>query len=106
MTNALRYALGFVFSVIAAYAGMQHILLVKTENNLAKAQAVITEYEVQMTELSIAAKKANDEANVAWGLANKAMAAASEKQQEIMKQNVSHDCEKAMKWGLEQARGL
>lgn len=99
ITTYIAEALAIFLVAVSLYAWWQHHLYKEADH-------IATVYAQQMNELEQDAVKANKDAGIAWGIANKAMADASEKQQKIMKENVSKDCEKAMKWGLEQARGL
>lgn len=95
LVNVARIAGIVLIAVFCSWASWEHHEAVKYKD-------LCVQYIEQMNQLQAEAKKANEDANVAWDMANKAMKAASEKQQKIMKENVSKDCEKAMKWGYEQ----
>ena len=92
-----------VLGVIIALMGAG--LLIQDHELNAKEQ-LVAEYIAQTAQLHQDSIRANKDADLARQAATEAMAKVSQQTKQIMSAKVPQNCEKAMAWGLSQAKLL
>lgn len=86
-------------SILLLTIGIQH------ERNKSLSHE-IEDYVEQIDRLHADAIKAQADARQAQIIADRAAAASNQKSNTIMKEKVPHDCEKAIKWAIEESKKI
>lgn len=73
---------------------------------LKKANKTIEDYVEQIDKLHADSIKANTQAKLAAQKADEEVKAVNDYSRKLMKEKVSHDCQEAIKWGIQKAKSL